>query len=502
MVWHVKNAPEPMKNVRPECTQLFINNEWVTAKSGKTFDVMNPATFEIVAKVQEGDKVDVDRAVRAARDAFRLGSTWRTMDATHRGLLLHKLADALERNMQMLASLNTMEVGKPFACSVGEINAAISTLRYCAGWTDKLCGKTIPMDGDYLTYTRMEPMGVIGAILPWNFPIMMMMNKVGQALAAGCCLVIKPAEQTPLTALYMAKLIMEIGMPAGVINIIPGYGPTAGAALMHHMEVDRISFTGSTEVGRMIMKASGESNLKKVTLELGGKSPIIVLPDADLDYTVEMCHFGVFFNNGQCCTAGSRTFVHEDIYDDFVRRAVIRAKKITCGDPFNTRNEQGCLIDEEQYKKVLNLIEIGKREGAKLETGGAAMTTDLKKGYFIQPTVFSNVTDTMRIAREEIFGPVQLIMKFRTIEEVIPRANDTTYGLAAAVFTRDLDRALTITSCLRAGTVWVNCYHVAQPRAPFGGYKESGMGREGCEEGILEYCEVKTVTVKTPTRLC
>jgi len=319
--------------------------------------------------------------------------------------------------------------------------------------------------------------------------------KVGSALAAGCTVVVKPAEQTPLTALHFAHLCKEAGVPAGVLNVVPGYGPTAGSALAHHMDVDKISFTGSTEVGRLIMKASGASNLKKVTLELGGKSPNIVFADADLEQAVEVSHFGLFFNMGECCTAASRTYVQEEVYDQFVAKATERAKKHTVGDPFDAKNENGPQIDDEQYKKILELIESGKKEGAKLMTGGAKMDG---KGYFIQPTVFADVTDNMRIAREEIFGPVQQIIKFKTIEEAIVRANDTRYGLAAGIHTKDLNKALTLANSLRAGTVWVNTYHVVVPQAPFGGYKESGIGREHGEEGIKQYCEIKTVTIKVP----
>jgi len=298
-----------------------------------------------------------------------------------------------------------------------------------------------------------------------------------------------------LTALYFGALAIEAGVPEGVINILPGYGPTAGAALVHHRDVDKIAFTGSTEVGRLILKGAGESNLKKVTLELGGKSPLIIFADADLDMAVEMAHFGLFYNMGQCCTAASRCYVQENIYDSFVQKSVEKAKKRTVGDPFDSKNESGPQIDDDQFQKILELIESGKKEGAKLMCGGSRSGD---KGYFIQPTVFADVKDTMRIAREEIFGPVQQIIKFKTLEEVIPRANDTTYGLAAAVFTKDLDKAITIANSVQAGTVWVNCYHAVSPQAPFGGYKQSGIGRENGEDGIKEYCQVKTVTIKIP----
>jgi len=305
--------------------------------------------------------------------------------------------------------------------------------------------------------------------------------------------ILKPAEQTPLTALYVAALFKEAGLPSGVLNVVPGYGPTAGAAISNHMEVDKVAFTGSTEIGKLIQQAAGASNLKKVTLELGGKSPNIVFPDVNIDYAVELSHFALYFNQGQCCCAGSRTFVHESIYDEFVKKSVERAKRRVVGDPFAAGTEQGAQIDKTQHTKILDLIQSGKTEGAKLECGGAAHGD---KGYFIQPTVFSDVQDNMRIAKEEIFGPVQQILKFKTTEEVIERANNTCYGLAAAVLTKDLDTALYVSNSLRAGTVWINCYDVLTCQAPFGGYKQSGCGRELGEYGLQQYSEVKTVTIK------
>jgi len=485
---------ESIKNVKVQYTQLFINNEWQKSASGKTFPTINPATGEKIADICEGDKADVEKAVAAAKHAFELGSPWRRMDASARGRLLYKLADLVERDLATIASLETLDNGKPFKAAVGDVEGVVKLLRYFGGAADKIHGKTIPLDGNFFSYTRIEPIGVIGAILPWNFPLFLTCGKLGPALAAGCVMVIKPAEQTPLTTLHLAALIKEVGFPPGVVNVVPGYGPTAGAAITHHPDIEKISFTGSTEVGRYIMEAAAKTNLKKVTLELGGKSPLVVLADADLDFAVEQSHFALFFNMGQCCTAASRLYVQDTIYDKFVEKAVERAKKRTVGDPFDEKNESGPQIDDDQFKKILELIEAGKKEGAKLMCGGARLGS---KGFFIQPTVFANVTDDMRIAKEEIFGPVQQIIKFKTIEEVIPRANNTSYGLAASVFTKDIEKALTIANSVRAGTVWVNCYHVVGPGTPFGGYKESGIGREYAEEGMLEYCEVKTVTIKT-----
>jgi acyl-CoA reductase-like NAD-dependent aldehyde dehydrogenase len=487
----------PIAGLKVKYTQLFYNNEWHNSKSGKTFATLNPATAEKIVDIQEADKEDVNEAVKAANKAFELTSPWRRMDASERGRLLYRLSDLVERHLAELATLETLDNGKPFATAVGDIQGAVKILRYFAGAADKVHGQTIPVDGDFFTFTKMEPIGVVGAILPWNFPFFLLCAKLAPALAAGCPLVIKPAEQTPLTSLFMCSLVKEVGFPAGVVNILPGFGPTAGDAITRHHDIEMVSFTGSTEVGRIIMSGAAQSNLKKVTLELGGKSPNIVFADCDLDHAVEMSHFALFFNMGQCCTAGSRTYVQEGIYDQFVAKSVERAKRRTVGDPFDAKNESGPQIDEEQYKKILELMESGKKQGAKLHCGGGKLGD---KGYFIQPTVFSEVTDDMRIAQEEIFGPVQQIIKFKTIEEVLPRANKTTYGLAAAVFTKDIDKALTVANAVRAGTVWVNCYHVVGPQAPFGGFKQSGIGREYGEEGIKEFCEIKTVTVKIPMK--
>lgn len=491
--------PPAIKNPEIKYTQLFINNEWVNSVSGKTFPTINPATAKKICDVQEGDKADVDKAVAAAKKAFEYGSEWRNMDASKRGVLLNKLADLMERDRLYLASLETLDNGKPFSAAFFmDLSATINSLKYYAGWPDKIQGKTIPVDGTFLCHTRHEPVGVCGQIIPWNFPLAMMAWKIGPALACGCTIVLKPAEQTPLTALYVASLIKEAGFPPGVVNIVPGYGPTAGAAITSHPDINKVAFTGSTEVGKIIMEGAAKSNLKRVTLELGGKSPNVIYKDADLDYAVEWSHQALFFNMGQCCTAGSRTYVHEDIYDEFVKKSVARAQAKTVGDPYDPKIESGPQIDDEQFNKILSLIESGKQDGAKLECGGARMGSE---GYFIQPTVFSGVTEKMRIGREEIFGPVQQIIKFKDLDEVIERANDTTYGLAAAIFTTSLDVANQFYSRVKAGTVWVNAYNILSPAAPFGGFKMSGIGRELGEYGLSQYTEVKTVFIKTPTKL-
>lgn len=490
--------PTPIRKPEIKFTQIFINNEWVDSVSGKTFTTVNPATGAKICDVQEGDKADVDKAVQAAKAAFQYGSPWRLMDASKRGQLLNKLADLVERDRIYLASLETLDSGKVYQqIFYIDIELTLGCLRYHAGWADKIDGRTLNYDGPYMAYTRHEPIGVCGQIIPWNFPILMMAWKLGPALACGNTVVLKPAEQTPLTALYMASLIKEAGFPPGVVNVVPGYGPTAGAAITAHKEVRKVAFTGSTEVGKLILEGAAKSNLKRITLELGGKSPVVICKDADLDYVVEWSHIALFFNAGQVCTAGSRTYVHEDIYDDYVKKAVARAKARTVGDPFEP-NESGPQVSEEQMTKILKMIECGKKEGAKLECGGGRLG---QKGYLVEPTVFTNVTESMTIGKEEIFGPVQQILKFRDMEEVITRANDTEYGLAAAIFTKDLNTALTLSSRLEAGTVWVNCHHVFGTQGPFGGFKQSGIGRELGEYGLRQYTEVKAVVIKTPEKL-
>ncbi|ALC44464.1 Aldh [Drosophila busckii] len=486
----------PMPDRCPEVkyTGAFINNDWHKSKTGETFPSINPTTEETITEVESCGKEDIDFAVESARRAFKLGSPWRRMDASDRGRLLYRLADLIERERVYLASLETVDNGKPYFMSYNvDVPLSVKNLRYFAGWADKNHGKTIPMDGEFFTYTRHEPVGVCGQIIPWNFPMLMMAWKLGPALATGNTVVIKPAEQTPLTALYVAQLVKEAGFPEGVVNVVPGFGQT-GAVLANHTDVDKVAFTGSTEVGKLIQQASGNTNLKRVTLELGGKSPNIVLDDCDLEYAVETSHFGLFFNMGQCCCAGSRTFVQDKIYDEFVERSVERTKKRTIGDPFETKTEQGPQISEEHMDKILSMIETGKEQGAKLVVGGSR--PDGIPGYFVQPTVFADVQDDMTIAREEIFGPVQQIIRFKDLDEVIERANNSDYGLAAAVFTKDIEKANYIVDHLRAGTVWVNTYNVLTAQAPFGGYKMSGQGRENGEYALSNYTEVKCVIVK------
>uniref|UniRef100_A0AAQ5XA09 aldehyde dehydrogenase (NAD(+)) n=1 Tax=Amphiprion ocellaris TaxID=80972 RepID=A0AAQ5XA09_AMPOC len=456
-----KALPTPIPDPPILYTKLFINNDWHESCSGRKIPVYNPTTGELLCEVEAADSEDVDEAVRSARAAFQTGSPWRSMDASDRGRLLNRLADLVERDQLLLAVRNTHT----------------HTHTY----------------GEYFTYTRHEPIGVCGQIIPWNFPVMMFVWKIAPALCCGNTVVIKPAEQTPLSALYMAALIKEAGFPPGVVNVVPGYGETAGCAISHHMDIDKVAFTGSTDVGKLIQKAAGESNLKRVTLELGGKNPNIVFADCDLEYAVEQAHSGLFFNQGQCCLAGSRVFVEEPVYEEFVRRSVERAKSKVLGNPLLPGVDQGPQIDQKQFDKIMKLIESGKREGATLECGGSMWG---QQGLFIQPTVFSNVTDDMLIAKEEIFGPVQQIMCFHSISEVIQRANATHYGLAAGVFTNDINKALTVSSALQAGVVWVNCYNAMSAQCPFGGFKMSGNGRELGKYALQEYTEVKAVTIK------
>ena len=478
--------------VHVSATKLLINNQWTDSKSGKTFPTINPATGEEICQVAEADAPDVDCAVQAARAAFN-GGPWRKMSASERGFLLNRLADLVERNADELAQLETLDNGKPYhVARSADLPLTIACYRYYAGWADKVQGKTIPIGGNYFCYTRHEPVGVVGQIIPWNFPLLMQAWKLGPALATGNTVVLKPAEQTPLTALRVGELILEAGFPPGVVNILPGYGPTAGGAIAYHPDVDKVAFTGSTEVGHLIMEASAKSNLKRVTLELGGKSPNIVFADADMDQAIEGSHFALFFNQGQCCCAGSRLFVEEKCYDEFVEKSVARARKRTVGDPFDSNTEQGPQVDQTQFDKVMSYIESGKQEGAALLAGGGRVGD---KGFFVAPTVFADVKDEMKIAQEEIFGPVMSIIKFRGLEEVVERANKTMYGLAAAVWTRDIGKAHAIANQVRAGTVWVNCYDVFDAAAPFGGFKQSGIGRELGEYGLQQYTEVKTVTV-------
>lgn len=476
--------------VSVEYDKLLINGKFVEAASGKTFPTLDPRNGEVIAHVAEGDAEDINRAVAAARKAFDEGP-WPKMTAYERCKIMLRFADLVEKHNDEIAALETWDNGKPYEQSAKiEIPMFVRLFRYYAGWADKIHGLTIPADGPHHVQTLHEPIGVAGQIIPWNFPLLMFAWKVGPALACGNTVILKTAEQTPLSALLVAKLFHEAGLPDGVLNIVSGFGATAGAALASHMDVDKVAFTGSTETGKVILELSAKSNLKSVTLELGGKSPFIVCEDADVDKAVELAHFALFFNQGQCCCAGSRTFVHEKVYDEFVEKAKARALKRTVGDPFKAGMEQGPQIDEKQFSKILGYIKSGTEHGATLETGGARYGS---KGYFVQPTVFSNVQDDMPIAKDEIFGPVQSILKYKDLGEVIKRANNSKYGLAAGVFTQNLNTANTLMRALRVGTVWINCFDTFDATIPFGGYKMSGIGREKGEYSLKNYMQVKAV---------
>ncbi|GBN11277.1 Aldehyde dehydrogenase, mitochondrial [Araneus ventricosus] len=496
--YYSASAAGPITQPDIRCTKIFINNEWQKSISGKSFPTINPATGETITHVQEGNAEDVDKAAKAAQQAFQFGSPWRRLDASERGRLLNRLADLIERDRVYLASLETLDNGKPYSDSFNvDLDLVLKVYRYYAGFSDKIYGKTLSVDGNYFSYTRHEPIGVCGQVIPWNFPLLMQAWKLAPALAAGNTIVLKPAEQTPLTALYVGELIKEAGFPPGVVNIVPGFGPTAGGAIASHKSVDKLAFTGSTEVGQIVMEAAAKSNLKRVTLELGGKSPNIIFKDADLDNAIQSSHVGLFFNQGQCCCAGTRIFVEEDIYDQFVEKSVASAKNRKLGNPFDSKTDQGPQIDDTQMNKILDLIKSGKDQGAKMLCGGGRYGD---KGYFVEPTVFADVQDNMRIANEEIFGPVMQILKFKTVDELLERANKTMYGLAASVFTKDIEKAMYFSSGLRAGTVWINCYDVFSAQAPFGGFKMSGIGRELGEYGLQAYSEIKTVTMKIPQK--
>ncbi|XP_026737671.1 retinal dehydrogenase 1-like [Trichoplusia ni] len=473
-------------------TKLFIDNEWVDSVSGKTFETISPGDGFVITSVAEGDKADVDLAVAAARRAFHRNSEWRLMDASQRGELLRKFADLVERDYKYIAELESYDNGLVLGKALAFIQGAVKSIKYFASLADKIQGTTIPSDGDVFSYTLRQPVGVCALILPWNVPVLMYVNKICSALAAGCTAVVKPAEQTPLTALYLTALLAEAGLPKGVVNVINGYGETAGVALTHHPHVAKISFTGSLEVGKLIQQAAGANNLKRVTLELGGKSPLVIMDDADLSLAVPYAANGVFLHQGQICVAASRLFVQSTIYDKFVEAAIQYAKNIKIGSPSDPKTEHGPQVDELMMKKVLNYIETGKKEGAKLVLGGKRVGA---KGYYIEPTIFTNVTDDMTIAKEEIFGPVQSILKFDTLEEVIDRANETNFGLASGIFTSNLNNALQYSKHVESGVVWVNLYLGGGVQTPFGGYKESGIGRENGINSLDPYLEVKTVTI-------
>ncbi|MGC2173277.1 MAG: aldehyde dehydrogenase family protein [Candidatus Sulfotelmatobacter sp.] len=478
--------------------KMLINGNWVNSISGKTFPTYNPATGEVLAQVAEGDREDIEQAVKAARKAFDHGP-WRRLTASDRGRLIWKLADLLELHTEEFAYLESLDNGKPLTIArAADVPLAVDLFRYMAGWATKIEGNTIPISvpytpgAKYLAYTLREPVGVAGQIIPWNFPLLMAAWKLGPALATGCTVVLKPAEQTPLSALRLGELITEAGFPEGVVNIVPGYGETAGAALAAHPHVDKIAFTGSTEVGKLIVHAA-TGNLKKVSLELGGKSPNVVFKDADLDTAIPGAASAIFFNHGQCCCAGSRLYVEKPIFDRVVEGVADYAKKITVGSGLDPKTQMGPLVSQEQLNRVCGYLEAGFSEGATALSGGHRKGD---KGYFVEPTVLVNTREDMRVVREEIFGPVVAALPFDDPEEILPRANDSEYGLAAAVWTRDISKAHRTAENLHAGTVWINCYNIFDAALPFGGYKQSGWGREMGHDALSLYTQTKAICTR------
>ncbi|HKF29071.1 MAG TPA: aldehyde dehydrogenase family protein [Candidatus Binataceae bacterium] len=473
--------------------KLLIGGKWVPSKSGKTFETLNPANEEVLCLVAEGDKADVDEAVKHARKAFEQGK-WPSMSPHGRTAILLKIAELIDQHAEELAELETLDNGKPiFESKNIDIPGAAETFRYYAGWASKIYGETNPSEPGMFNYTLREPVGVCGQIIPWNFPLLMAAWKIAPALACGNVVILKPAEQTPLTALRLGELILQSGLPESVVQIITGFGPGAGSSIAEHPDIDKVAFTGSGEVGKLILKAS-TGNLKRVSLELGGKSPNIIFPDADMQAAAFGSMLGIFMNQGQVCCAGSRVFVQESMYDQFTETLSQMAQGITLGNPLDASTRMGPLVSKEQHERVLGYLNIGKKEGAKAKVGGGAGTQE--RGYFVQPTVFTDVKNSMQIAREEIFGPVAAAIKFKDEGDAVFQGNDTTYGLAAAVWTKDISRAHKVARSLKAGTVWVNTYGQIDPMSPFGGYKQSGFGRELGKHAIELYTQIKSVYVK------
>jgi acyl-CoA reductase-like NAD-dependent aldehyde dehydrogenase len=474
--------------------KLFIGGKWVAASSGETFPTINPATGETLTQLVEAGEAEVDAAVNAARAAFEDGP-WPKMDAADRGKLLFKIAELVEKNIDEFARLETLDNGKPiFESRYVDLPMVVDVLQYYAGWASKIHGETIPVRGPYFNYTRREPVGVVGAIVPWNFPLLLASWKIAPALAAGNTVICKPAELTSLTALKFAETCQQAGLPDGVFNVLTGKGSGAGLGLVKHPGVDRIAFTGSTATGQAIMRA-GADTLKRITLELGGKSPNIVFADADLDAAVKGAYNGIFYGKGEVCVAGSRLFVENKLHDAFMEKLVARAGKLQPGDPLDPKTRLGAVASEAQLKKDLEYVEIGKKEGARLLLGGERAWVGGSKGYFMQPTIFDGVRNDMRLAQEEIFGPVLATIEFGDVDEVIREANKNPYGLAAAVWTRDLRKAHYVAHRLRAGTVWVNTFGLFDAAAPFGGYKASGFGRELGMHALEHYTQVKNIWI-------
>jgi acyl-CoA reductase-like NAD-dependent aldehyde dehydrogenase len=479
----------------PRRYQLFIDGQFVDAESGKTFKSPNPATGETFAEVAEADKADVDKAVAAARKA--LDGKWSKMSARDRGRLLYKLSQLIEEHAGELAALETSDNGKPIKESTYiDLPGVVENFEYFAGWSTKIEGETIPVPGQMFNYTLREPVGVCGQIIPWNFPLLMAAWKLAPALACGNTVVLKPAEQTPVTALELGKLIQEAGFPEGVVNIIPGYGETAGAALASHPGIDKIAFTGSTEIGKLIAKSASE-NLTKVSLELGGKAPNVIFADADLDQAVNGAMMGIFFNQGQVCCAGSRVFIEESVKDEFLARFKEKAEKIQVGDPMDKATLMGPQVSMEQLNKIKGYVGIAREEGATVLSGGQSVQLEgaFQNGYFFQPTIFSEVKNSMRVAQEEIFGPVSSVITFDNDDDLLRQANETMYGLSAGIWTSNITRAHRFAKAVKAGVVWINTFNMMNAASPFGGYKQSGYGREMGKHALELYTQVKSVWV-------
>ncbi|KAA1257786.1 Phenylacetaldehyde dehydrogenase [Rubripirellula obstinata] len=491
------SVPTSLQSFLASPKQLLINGVWQNAKSGKSFDVYDPATDQVVAQVAQGEAADVNLAVQAARQAFDNGP-WSKMTASQRGRLIWKIGDLIEQNADELAQLETLDNGKPLGVAkVADVALAADMFRYMAGWATKIEGNTIPLNvpyapgGEFQAFTLKEPVGVVGQIIPWNFPLLMAAWKLGPALATGCTIVLKPAEQTPLSAIRLGELVQEAGVPDGVVNIVTGFGETAGAAIASHDDVDKVAFTGSTEVGKLIIQAA-TGNLKKVTLELGGKSPNVVFDDANIDEAVAGAADAIFFNQGQVCSAGSRLFVQKGIYDEVVAGVSEIAANMKVGSGFDESTQMGPLVSREQFDRVTAFLKAGVAEGAEASAGGAAID---RPGYFVQPTVLKNASSDMSVVREEIFGPVVAAMPFGDESDLVSQANNSSYGLAAGIWTRDISKAHRFAKQVKAGTVWINCYSIFDAALPFGGYKQSGWGREMGHAALENYLQTKSVCI-------
>jgi acyl-CoA reductase-like NAD-dependent aldehyde dehydrogenase len=487
-------SAEAMRRLPP--ARHFIDGKYVEGAGSKSIDVRYPATGELLVSIPDGTASDVDRAVAAARHTFE-AEAWRGKNPSEKERILHRVADLMEARKEELAALESLENGKTFREALrADVNPGIDSFRYYAGWVRRIYGETIPVDGPFLNYTLREPVGVVGAIVPWNYPTCIATWKLAPALACGCSIVLKPSELTPLTALKLAEICVEAGIPEGVVNVVTGTGATAGDALARHMDVDKISFTGSIRTGRALLKASAESNLKRLSLELGGKNPNIIFPDCDFDEAVDAAFWGIYANKGEVCSAGSRLLVHESIHDRFVEKLVARAKAMNVGDPFDTSSEMGSQISEQQMGRILSYIEAGRHEGAVVRCGGNRDTQGSKaKGLFVQPTVFTDVTPQMKIAQEEIFGPVLAAIRFKDEDDAAQIANGTIYGLVSAVWTHDIRVAHRMARRIKAGSVWINTYNGFDSASPFGGYKQSGFGRDLGAYALEQYTNIKSVWV-------